>query len=128
MNLDFCFHISYCVNNIKVWIRPGLYQQCIGRFMEWGIFCGTFWVPQNQLSSTTAYLSVVSDHLSPKCPVAASSRITCKFTKLRLVSKHDSEFNQMIYTVTSRSSRTVLWVRGGCQTVSVSSTFNKYLS
>lgn len=42
--------------------------------------------------------------------------------------KHDSEFNQMIYTVTSRSSRTVLWVRGGCQTVTVSSTFNKYLS
>lgn len=80
MNLDFCFHIWYCVNNIKVWIRSGLYQQCIGRFMEWGTFCGTFWAPQNQLSSTSAYLSVVSDHLSPKCPVAASSRIT--FTKL----------------------------------------------
>lgn len=36
--------------------------------------------------------------------------------------KHDSEFNQMIYTVTSRSSRTLLWVN--C----FSQQFNKYLS
>jgi len=74
MSLDFCCDIQmvgsdFCVNNMKVWIHP--------------------LVPIEQCLNTTAYLSIVTDHVHPFMTIlypssdGLFSRITCHVTKLK---------------------------------------------
>ncbi len=73
MNLDFCCNIQmvgseFDVKNMKAWIHPALSQRFRLVVLVWGIF---LWhtlgplVPIEHRLNTTAYLSIVADHVHP---------------------------------------------------------------
>ncbi len=99
MNLDFCCNIQivgseFSVKNMKAWIHPALSQRfrwCNGV----GIIFLAHFVPRMYIVpieynlNTTAYLSVVADHVHPFMTTvhpssdATSSRIMHRVTKLK---------------------------------------------
>ncbi len=100
MSLDFCCNIQmvgsgFGVKIMKAWIHPALSQQfrlVVVVLIVWGIFSWRTlgpWVPIEHRWNTTAYLSIVTDHVHPFMTTvypssdATSSRIMHRVTKIK---------------------------------------------